>query len=702
MLNNVEADFGGRKLTIEVGKMAKQASGSAWVKCGETRVLVTAVASKEAVSKDFFPLTVDYQEMAYAAGRIPGSFFRREIGRPSEKEILTSRLIDRALRPLFPSGFSNEIQIIATVSSVDQENDPDILAMIGASAALVVSEIPFMEPVAGVRIGKVDGRLVLNPVSSELKNSTVNLVVAGTRDSVVMVEGESLSLSEDEWLEAIFFGHESLKPLIEMQERLREVSGKVKIEVNQERGDENFVDNVLDLALEPLKGIVAISNKVEREEKLHNLLQSLVEKFGEEREGEIASIVSDAQKGVIRNLILKQKRRVDGRRFDEIRPIACEVNILPRTHGSALFTRGETQALVVTTLGSLADEQRIESLNGNIFKSFMLHYNFPPYCTGEVKRMRGPGRREIGHGALAERAISSVMPLYEDFPYTIRIVSNILESNGSSSMATVCGASLSLMDAGVSIKAPVAGIAMGLMMEDGEVAILSDIIGDEDHSGDMDFKVAGTYQGITAVQMDIKARGLTPDILRRVLYQAREGRLFILEKMMKVIDKPRRELSPYAPKITILDVSPDKIGEIIGPGGRTIKGIQADTGVKVDINDTGRVYIVSQDKDANQRAAGLIQKIVQEVEIGGLYMGTVKKVTDFGAFVEILPGTDGLVHISQLDARRVGKVTDIVKEGDEVLVKVLGIDRQGKISLSRKAALGETQNNESSLGRRKD
>lgn len=689
----VETNLEGRTLTIEVGKVAKQANGSTLVKYGETVVLVAAIASREVGKKDFFPLTVDYQEMAYAAGKIPGGFFKREIGRPSERETITSRLIDRALRPLFPSGYCNEVQIIATVSSVDQENDPDTLAIIGASTALEISDIPFMGPVAGVRVGKIDGKLVVNPTSSQLKTSTLNLIVAGTKDAVVMVEGGALELSEDEILDAILFGHESLRPLIEIQEVLRETEGKAKIEVKAPERDEALYNRILALSTESLKDAFTVPGKKEREEKLRETSLSIIAELGEEvqeREQEVAPILYDIEKALIRDLVLKQGRRIDGRSFNEIRSITCEVGVLPRTHGSALFTRGETQALVVTTLGSSADEQRIESLNGNFFKSFMLHYNFPPYCTGEVKRLRGPGRREIGHGVLAERAISPVLPPYEDFPYTIRVVSNILECNGSSSMATVCGASLSLMDTGVPIKTPVAGIAMGLMVDDGQVAILSDIIGDEDHFGDMDLKISGTSQGITAVQMDIKTKGITRDIMRCALYQAREGRLFILEEMKNVIDKPRPELSPFAPKITILEVNSEKVGDIIGPGGKIIRSIQAETGVKIDIDDTGRVCIASQDKEANERAAHMIKRIVQEVEIGGLYMGTVKKVMDFGAFVEILPGTDGLVHISQLDTRRVTRVTDIIKEGDEVLVKVLGIDGRGKISLSRKAALGGT------------
>lgn len=689
----VETNLEGRTLTIEVGKVAKQANGSTLVKYGETVVLVAAIASREAWKKDFFPLTVDYQEMAYAAGKIPGGFFKREIGRPSERETITSRLIDRALRPLFPSGYCNEVQIIATVSSVDQENDPDTLAIIGASTALEISDIPFMGPVAGVRVGKIDGKLVVNPTSSQLKTSTLNLIVAGTKDAVVMVEGGALELSEDEILDAILFGHESLRPLVEIQEVLKETEGKAKIEVKAPERDEALYNRILALSTESLKDAFTVPGKKEREEKLRETSLSIIAELGEEvqeQEQEVTSILYDIEKALTRDLVLKQGRRIDGRSFNEIRSITCEVGVLPRTHGSALFTRGETQALVVTTLGSSADEQRIESLNGNFFKSFMLHYNFPPYCTGEVKRLRGPGRREIGHGVLAERAISPVLPPYEDFPYTIRVVSNILECNGSSSMATVCGGSLSLMDTGVPIKTPVAGIAMGLMVDDGQVAILSDIIGDEDHFGDMDLKISGTSQGITAVQMDIKTKGITRDIMRRALYQAREGRLFILEEMKNVIDKPRPELSPFAPKITILEVNSEKVGDIIGPGGKIIRSIQAETGVKIDIDDTGRVCIASQDKEANERAAHMIKRIVQEVEIGGLYMGTVKKVMDFGAFVEILPGTDGLVHISQLDTRRVTRVTDIIKEGDEVLVKVLGIDGRGKISLSRKAALGGT------------
>ncbi|OPX20132.1 MAG: polyribonucleotide nucleotidyltransferase [Desulfobacca sp. 4484_104] len=693
MLKTFTVEIGERNLIFETGKMAQQANGAVFVRYGETGVLVTAVASdhlREGI--DFLPLTVDYLEMAYAAGRIPGGFFRREIGRPSEKETLTSRLIDRPIRPLFPKGFFNELQIIATVLSVDLENDPDIIALNGASAALEISDIPFQGPIAAVRVGKLDGQLIVNPTNTQLKSSTLNLIVAGTAKELVMVEGGAAMASEEEVLEALFFAHEQMQPIIALQERMRAEIGRAKRPSPEITPDTALIQQVMEAAQDRILPAVSIKEKQARRKALENLLEEILVNLGPEYEGrerEIAGIFHDLEKTVVRDLVLCQKSRVDGRKYNEIRPICCEVGLLSRTHGSALFSRGETQALAVTTLGTVSDEQRIETLTGNTFKAFMLHYNFPPYCVGETRMLRGPGRREIGHGALAERAISQVLPSAEDFPYTIRVVSEILSSNGSSSMATVCGASMSLMDAGVPIKAPVAGVAMGLIKENDHVAILSDILGDEDHLGDMDFKVAGTEQGITALQMDIKIAGLTREIMAQALHQAREARLHILSRMNQTIARPQSTLKEHAPKIVIMTINPEKIRDVIGPGGKTVKNIVAVTGAKVDIEDDGRIHIASPDSAAADQAIRMIREIIQEAEIGQLYHGKVKKIVDFGAFVEILPGTDGLVHISELDRHRVKKVTDVLKEGDEVLVKVLEIDRQGKIRLSRKAALGE-------------
>ena len=630
--------------------------------------------------------------MAYAAGRIPGGFFRREIGRPSEKETLTSRLIDRPIRPLFPKGFFNELQIIATVLSVDQENDPDIIALNGASAALEISDIPFQGPIAAVRVGKIDGQLIVNPTNTELKDSTLNLIVAGTAKELVMVEGGAAMASEEEMLEALFFAHEQMQPILALQNRMRAEIGLPKRPSPEITPDTGLIQKVAGLAQDRILSAVSIKEKQDRRKALENLLEEVISTLGPEYEGrerEIARVFHDLEKTVVRDLVLREQCRVDGRKYNEIRPICCEVGLLSRTHGSALFTRGETQALAVTTLGTVSDEQRIESLTGNTFKAFMLHYNFPPYCVGETRMLRGPGRREIGHGALAERAISRVLPQADDFPYTIRVVSEILSSNGSSSMATVCGASMSLMDAGVPITAPVAGVAMGLIKDNDQVAILSDILGDEDHLGDMDFKVAGTEQGITALQMDIKISGLTREIMAQALHQAREARLHILDKMKETIARPHATLKEHAPKIVIMNISPEKIRDVIGPGGKTVKNIVAVTGAKIDIEDDGRVHIASPNATAADQAIRMIRELIQEAEVGQLYHGKVKKIVDFGAFVEILPGTDGLVHISELDRQRVKKVTDVLKEGDEVLVKVLEIDKQGKIRLSRKAALVE-------------
>jgi len=691
MPKTFEVEVGGRVLTFETGKMAGQASGAVFARYGETGVLVTAVASdrlREGI--DFLPLTVDYLEMSYAAGRIPGGFFRREIGRPSEKETLTSRLIDRPIRPLFPKGFYHELQIIATVLSVDTENDPDIIALNGASAALAISDIPFRGPIAAVRMGKLGGDLVVNPTFCQLKESTLNLIVAGTKDALVMVEGGAALASEDDILEALYTAHAHIQPILELQERMQAEVGKPKKPIPEVAVDEELKARVAELSREKILQAVAVAEKKLRHQTLENSLQEVIAALGPEYEGrerEIAGFFGEQEKTLVRDMVLNQQRRIDGRSYAAVRGISCEVGLLSRTHGSALFSRGETQALAVATLGTVSDEQRIETLSGDTFKAFMLHYNFPPYSVGETRMLRGPSRREIGHGALAERALARVLPGPEEFPYTIRVVSEILSSNGSSSMATVCGGSLAMMDAGIPIKAPVAGVAMGLIKEGDKVAILSDILGDEDHLGDMDFKVAGTGAGITALQMDIKIGGITREIMSQALHQARDARLYILDRMNEVIPQPRTELKENAPKIVVLQINPDKIREVIGPGGKTVKHIVAVTGAKVDIEDDGRIHIASPDSAAANQAIKMIREITQEAEIGQFYRGKVKKILEFGAFVEILPGTDGLVHISELDKQRVKKVTDILKEGDEVVVKVLDVDRQGKIRLSRKAAL---------------
>jgi polyribonucleotide nucleotidyltransferase len=691
MPKTFEVEVGGRTLTFETGKMAAQASGAVFATYGETGVLITAVGSdrlREGI--DFLPLTVDYMEMSYAAGRIPGGFFRREIGRPSEKETLTSRLIDRPIRPLFPKGFYHELQVIATVLSVDTENDSDVIALNGASAALTISDIPFQGPIAAVRMGKIAGELVVNPTFSQLKESSFNIIVAGTKEALVMVEGSAALASEEEILEAMFTAHAQIQPILELQERMRAEVGKPKRPIPEVTVDAALKTRVEALSRETIALAFQESEKQVRRQTLENGLQEALTVLGSEYEGrekEISGFYFGLEKTLVRDLVINQQQRIDGRGYGDIRTIACEVGLLSRTHGSALFSRGETQALAIATLGTVSDEQKIETLSGDTFKAFMLHYNFPPYSVGETRMLRGPSRREIGHGALAERSLSRVLPAPEDFPYTIRIVSEILSSNGSSSMATVCGGSLAMMDAGIPIKAPVAGVAMGLIKEGDKVAILSDILGDEDHLGDMDFKVAGTAEGITALQMDIKIGGITREIMSQALHQAREARLHILGKMNEVIAQPRSELKENAPKIITLTINPDKIREVIGPGGKTVKNIVAVTGAKVDIEDDGRIHIASPDAIAANLAIKMIQDITQEAEIGKLYKGKVRKIVDFGAFVEILPGTDGLIHISELDKQRVKKVTDILQEGDEVLVKVLDVDRQGKIRLSRKAAL---------------
>jgi len=688
-----KADIGGKTLSVQTGKVAKQASGSVVVQYGDTVVLVAVVSATDAkIDTDFLPLTVEYQEKLYAAGRIPGSYFRREIGRPSEKETLTARLIDRPIRPLFPKNYHYETQVIATVLSMDQENEPDVLAMIGASAALVISDIPFSGPIASVRVGRVDGQFIVNPSISQQEKSDFNIIVAGSTTGVVMVEGAGNIVSETDMLDAIFFGHRSMQPIIDLQQKLREAAGVPKRSFSLAEKDEALVKRIEEEAAESIRRALLVGEKMQRRQSLGEVRSKIIEKLGEEttgRKAEIQEILNDLEKRICRKLILEEGRRIDNRKFDEIRPISCEVGILPRPHGSALFTRGETQVLAVLTIGLGQDEQRVETLIGEEFRPFMLHYNFPPFSVGEVKRLGGPTRRDIGHGGLSTRAIEKVLPSKEVFDYTIRIVSEVLESNGSSSMGTVCAASLALMDGGVPIKSHVSGIAMGLVKEGDQVVILSDILGDEDHTGDMDFKVAGTSEGITALQMDIKIHEISRDILEKALEQARRGRIFILQKMLETIEQARKDISPYAPKMYTIKINPDKIREVIGPGGKMIRSIQSETNTRIEIDDTGLIKIAAFAQHEGEAAKKRIQDLIMEPEVGRIYEGMVVKTTDFGAFVQLTPGYDGLIHISQLAQHRVKKVTDIVKEGDIVKVKVLEISRDGKVRLSLKAAQEE-------------
>lgn len=687
----VSTTVGNRTITIETNHVARQASGAVWIRYGDTVVLVSAVRDeKTRENVDFVPLMVDYQEMSYAAGKIPGGFFRREIGRPSEKEVLTARLIDRPIRPLFPKGYNHEVQIIATVLSVDQENEPDVLAITGASAALHISDIPFGGPVGAVRIGRIDGNFIINPSVEQLTKSDINLVVAGTKEAIVMVEGGALFVPEEDLLEALEIAHKAIQPIVDMQEELREKIGRPKQLFSLPEKNQELVEAVKKLSMDQIREVMTTPEKVLRKEKRKTLCEqvvsSLIEQYPDSQK-EIEEILHDLERETVRKMMIEEGRRIDGRGMSDIRPIEIAVGVLPRTHGSAIFRRGETQVLAVTTLGSSSDEQKIEALTGETFKSFMLHYNFPPFCVGEVKPLRGPSRREIGHGALAERAVQPILPDSETFPYTIRVVSEVLESNGSSSMATVCGATLSLMDAGVPVKDMVAGIAMGLVKEGDKIAILTDIIGDEDHLGDMDFKVTGNDKGVTALQMDIKISGITRDIMRQALEEARKARLAILEKMRAVISAPRPELSPYAPRVITTQISPDKIRDVIGPGGKVIKQILAETSTKIDIEETGRVVIMGPSLEACEKALEKIKLVTTEPEVGQVYMAKITRITDFGAFAEIRPNLEGLIHISQLDTKRVKKVSDVVKEGDEVLVKVIEIDKDGRFKLSRKALM---------------
>ena len=691
----IEAKGTGKPLIFSTGDVARQADGSVLVYQGDSVVLVTATTSKEERKGiDFLPLVVEYQEMSYAAGRIKGGFIKRD-GRPGTQEILTARCIDRPIRPLFPKGYHNEIQVIAMVLSADPECTPDVMAINGASAALHISNIPFDGPIGGARVGFIDGEFIIDPSVAQLANSQMELLVVGTRDAIVMVEGEAKELPEQTILEGISFAHTRILEVIEAIEELRTAVGKEKIDVPPIPEDLGLYGEIKSLTEKQFEDIIAGTHtkqtRKELTEKLHTETIARYADETEEKQALVKMTLAKVEKETLRRIMREKKVRIDGRAFDEIRPIECKVGILPRTHGSALFTRGETQALATTTLGTPRDEQRVETLLGETTKSFMLHYSFPPFSVGEVRMLRGPSRREIGHGNLAERALSQLLPEEGSFPYTIRLVSEILESNGSSSMATVCGGSMSLMDAGVPLKKPVAGIAMGLIKEEDEYLILSDILGDEDHLGDMDFKVAGTADGVTALQMDIKISGLPKDVLGEALEKARIGRLFILQKMNENIDKPKPEISPYAPRIYTLQVNPDKIREIIGPGGKMIKEITTKTDTKIEIDDSGRVDIFSPDEDHAKMAVDMINILTEELELGRVYSGKVAKIMDFGAFVDFPSGESGLVHISQLANERVKSVRDVVQEGDEIIVKVIGIDpKTGKVRLSRKEALNDT------------
>jgi polyribonucleotide nucleotidyltransferase len=702
-------EFAGRTISLKTNYVAAQADGAIMATYGDTVALVTAVSLKSGREGiDFMPLTVDYQEMTYAAGKFPGGFFKRE-GRLNEREILTSRIIDRSIRPLFPKGYTFETQIIATLLSADTENDGGVAAMLAASAALEISDIPFKGPVAGVRVGRLEGRMACNLSQEAMKQSDFNIFLVGRKVpfpdgtgydvNLVMLEGEASEMDEDVLVDAIHFGLENLRPVIDLQDRMRAVVGREKRSFTPSVTDEGLATRIAEATLPAFEEAYRIARKQERYRVLDEIREKAAGLLGPDdaaSKGTIAAILENLERRVIRNMILKEGKRIDGRSMAEIRPISSDVGILPRTHGSALFNRGETQALAVVTLGTSSDEQRMDFVSGEERRSFLLHYNFPPYCVGEARPLRSPGRREIGHGNLARRAIMPILPSAEAFPYTIRIVSEILSSNGSSSMATVCGGSLSLMDAGVPVKAPVAGIAMGLLKEGNDVVVLSDILGDEDHAGDMDFKVCGTRNGVTAMQMDIKIDGLTEPILRKALAQAREGRLFIIDKLDETLTAPRADISVYAPRITTVKVRPEKVRDVIGSGGKNIRQIIAETGVTIDVEDDGTVTIASSDAEAAARAVAMVRWLTEDAEIGKIYVGTVKKIVDFGAFVEILPGTEGLVHISHLARERVNKVTDILQEGDEVTVKVLEIDKQGKIRLSRKEALGANVQKDSS------
>jgi polyribonucleotide nucleotidyltransferase len=691
-LQKREIQIGSRRLSIETGKLAKQADGSVIVRSGDTVVLVTAChAASPREGIDFLPLTVDYREYTYASGRIPGGFFKRE-GKPPEKEVLTSRLIDRPCRPLFPNGWRYETQIIALLLSADQDNYSDVLAITGASAALALSEIPFEKTIAGVRVGIVDGKFVINPTYPERKLSTLDLIVAGSNDGILMVEAGAKEVSEAEVVRALEAAHAAIKQIVAAIDELKAVAGKKKLTVQKKEIGHDFYREVEEQVILPLGEAMRIQEKLENYSSVDQVLADLIASMPDaeaEQKSDAKSIFKDLKEKVLRDEVLDRGVRLDGRKFDEIRPIWTEAGVLPRVHGSVVFTRGETQALVTCTLGTADDEQKVEHVSGEFYKRFMLHYNFPPFSVGETGRFTGPGRREIGHGALAERALAPVVPSEEKFAYTIRLVSDILESNGSSSMASVCGGAMAMMDAGVPIKAPVAGIAMGLIMDEksGKYAVLSDIAGAEDHYGDMDFKVAGTAQGITALQMDIKVTGINSEVMSKALDQARAGRMHILGEMAKTLGAPRTSMSMFAPRIITIKIPVDKIRDVIGPGGKMIRSIIERTGVKIDVEDDGRVNVASADGESAQKAIGIIQELTATPEINKTYMGKVARITDFGAFVEIFPGTDGLLHVSEIANHRVKDVRDELKEGQQILVKVINIDPTGKIRLSRKALL---------------
>ncbi|MGB4760359.1 MAG: polyribonucleotide nucleotidyltransferase [Bacillota bacterium] len=699
MPGEFEIEIGGRTMRFEVGELAQQADGSVLVRYGDTTVLVTAVMSKEPREGiDFFPLLVDYEERQYAVGRIPGGWFKRE-GRPSEAATLAARMVDRPLRPLFPEGFRNDVQVVATVLSVDTDNEPDIVALNGASAALCISGIPFDGPVAGVRIGRVDGAFVVNPTVEQASNSDMSITVAGTEDAIMMVEAGASEISEKDAVEAIVFAHEEIKRIVAVQREMMAKVGKQRIEVPVFQVDPEIYQAVRAYATDKIDAALRSPDKLERQDRVDAVRNETRQHF-EELHGDgfeqhsknIDMVLDNIEKEIVRQMILNERTRVDGRALDEVRTITCKVGVLPRVHGSGLFQRGQTQVMTVCTLGTIGDEQLLDGLSEEESKRYIHHYNFPPYSVGEVRPIRSPGRREIGHGALAERSLLPVIPDEEVFPYTIRLVSEVLGSNGSTSQASVCGSTLALMDAGVPIRRPVAGVAMGLVKGDGgQIAILTDIQGLEDRLGDMDFKVAGTAEGITAIQMDMKVKGISPEILEQALEQAREARLFILSKMLETIDRPRPELSPYAPRMSTMVVNTDKIRDIIGPGGKTIRKIIDDTGVKIDIQDDGRVYVYASDEEASNKAMSMIADLVRDVEEGEIYEGRVTRIMNFGAFVELLPGKEGLIHISELDWNRVNRVEDVLNIGDQVRVKVIELDGQGRINLSRKALLPRTE-----------
>lgn len=686
-------NWAGRELTVEIGQLAKQANGACLIRYGDTAVLSTATASKEPKDLNFFPLTVNYEERLYAVGKIPGGFIKRE-GRPSEKAVLTSRLIDRPIRPLFADGFRNEVQSINMVMSVDQDCSSEVAAMFGASLSLTISDIPFQGPIAGVIVGRVDNELIINPSVEQMEKSDIHLVVAGTKDAINMVEAGADEVPEETMLEAIMLGHEEIKKLIAFQEEIVAKVGKEKMEVKLYQVDPALEEEIRGIAEEDLKKAVQVQEKHAREDAINEVKNSVSLKY-EEREADeatikqIGEVMDKLVKEEVRRLITKEKLRPDGRKPDEIRPLSSEVTLLPRTHGSGLFTRGQTQALSVCTLGALGDVQILDGLGVEESKRFMHHYNFPQFSVGETGPIRGPGRREIGHGALGERALEKVIPSEKEFPYTIRLVSEVLESNGSTSQASICASTLAMMDAGVPLKAPVAGIAMGLIKSGEDYTVLTDIQGMEDHLGDMDFKVAGTSKGVTALQMDIKIEGLSREILDEALTQAQKGRMQILDHMLETIAEPKTKLSDYAPKILTMSINPDKIRDVIGPSGKQINKIIEDTGVKIDIEQDGSVFISSPDQEMNEKAKKIIEELVREVEVGQMYLGTVKRIEKFGAFVEIFPGKDGLVHISEMAEDRIGKVEDVVSIGDEILVKVIEIDKQGRVNLSRKVVLKE-------------